>query len=169
MARYKRFFGLAALLALLLATFAAGWIVAKTGLGAAMDPTTLPDHERQFAERMKDVVMIGSFTRIDREGPARPDRYDISSVDKIGEDRWRFNATIGETGTTVPVPVTMLWVGDTPMIMLTDLSIPGLGTFTARVFFHGDLYAGTWQHGPVSGHIFGRIEKNAKKGTAEKN
>ena len=166
MARYKRLFGIAALLALLLVTFGAGWIVAKAGIGAAMDPTTLPERERQFAERMKDVVMIGSFTRVDREGPARPDRYDISSVDKIGEDRWRFNATIGETGTTLPVPVNMRWVGDTPMIMLTDLAIPGLGTFTARVFFYENLYSGTWQHGPVSGHIFGRIEK---KGPAEKN
>jgi hypothetical protein len=162
MARYKRLFGLAALIVLLLATFTTGWIVAKTGLGSAMDPTTLPDRERQFAERMKDAVLVGSFTRTDREGPARPDRYDLSSVDKIGEDRWRFNATIGETGRTAPIPVTMLWVGDTPMIMLTGLAIPGMGTFTARVFFYENLYAGTWQHGSVSGHIFGRIEKQKK-------
>ena len=57
--------------------------------------------------------------------------------------------------------VTMRWVGDTPMITMTDLSIPTLGTFTARVFFYGDRYAGTWQHDRVGGHMFGSIEKTS--------
>ena len=51
------------------------------------------------------------------------------------------------------------WVGDTPVIMMTDTILPGLGTFTVRVFFHGDRYGGTWQHGAVGGHMSGRIEK----------
>jgi hypothetical protein len=46
------------------------------------------------------------------------------------------------------------------MLMLTDLSIPTLGTFTVRLFFHGDRYTGTWQHGKVGGHMFGRIERS---------
>jgi len=58
----------------------------------------------------------------------------------------------------VPIVVTMPWAGDTPIITMTDVSIPTLGTFTARVFFYGDRYAGTWQHGAVGGHMFGRIE-----------
>jgi hypothetical protein len=29
------------------------------------------------------------------------------------------------------------------------------------VFFYGDLYAGTWQHGAVGGHMSGRIEKKS--------
>jgi hypothetical protein len=45
------------------------------------------------------------------------------------------------------------------MIMLTDLEIPGVGTYTARVFFYEDRYAGTWQGGRVGGHMFGRVEK----------
>ena len=40
----------------------------------------------------------------------------------------------------------MKFVDDTPIILMTDATIPGMGTFTARVFFHGDLYAGTWEH-----------------------
>jgi hypothetical protein len=51
------------------------------------------------------------------------------------------------------------WAGDTPMISMTDLAIPGLGTFTCRVFFYGDRYAGTWQHGKVGGHMWGMIER----------
>jgi hypothetical protein len=163
MARSKRWLGLIALVVILLLSFAAGWIVAITGIGSAMDPNTLPERERQFAERMRNVSMIGHFTITGREDRlAQPDRYDIYSVEKVGEDRWRFNAFIGENGVTLPITVTMRFVDDTPMVMLTDLAIPTLGTFTARVFFHGDRYAGTWQHGRVGGHMYGRIEPIAK-------
>ena len=162
MTRTKRWLGLVALVTLLFLTFATGWNVAKTGIGSAMDPALLPEVERQFAERMRGASMVGFFTISGREDrPARPDRYDISSVEKVGVDRWRFNARIGEHDVTLPVTVTMRFVDDTPMIMLTDLTIPTLGTFAARVFFHGDRYAGTWQHGSFGGHMFGRIEHPA--------
>ena len=49
------------------------------------------------------------------------------------------------------------WAGDTPVISLTDASVPGLGTFSARVLFYEDRYAGTWSHGDVGGNQFGRI------------
>jgi hypothetical protein len=91
----------------------------------------------------------------------RPERYEIEGVTKVGEDQWRFTARIqyGDTNVTLPVVVTMLWAGDTPMVSLTDLTIPLLGTFTARVIFYRDRYAGTWQHDEVGGHLFGVIEK----------
>ena len=148
--------------ALLLLMFAAGWIVAKTGMGSSVDPASLSDLEQQFSERMRGVALVGRFTVAGREDqPGRPDRYDISSVEKVGSDLWRFNARIryGTSDVTLPVVVTMRWVGDTPMITLTDYSIPSLGTFTTRVFFYGGRYAGTWQHDRVGGHMFGRIEK----------
>ena len=53
----------------------------------------------------------------------------------------------------------MRFVGDTAMIMMTDTSLPGLGTFTVRLFFYDDRYAGSWQHGEVGGLMSGRIEK----------
>ena len=61
---------------------------------------------------------------------------------------------------TLPIVVTMKFVDDTPMILMTDTALPGLGTFTARVFFYGDEYAGVWSHqGKGGGHMFGRIER----------
>jgi hypothetical protein len=42
---------------------------------------------------------------------------------------------------------------------MTDTSLPGIGTFTVRLFFYGDRYSGTWQHGTVGGHMSGRIEQ----------
>jgi len=161
MANTKRLVGALLLAAILLITFTAGWIVAKVGIGSAIDPATLPERERQFAERMRNVAMVGYFTMAGREDRTpREDRYDISSIEKVGDDRWRFNARIGENGVTLPVTVTMRWVDDTPIIMLTDLTSPALGTFTARAFLYGDRYAGTWQHeGRGGGHLYGRIEQ----------
>lgn len=156
-----------ALLALaFLVIFAAGWVVARTGMGSAIDPATLPDVERAFAEQMNGAALVGRFTIAGREDrAATPDRYDLYNVEKVGPDRWRFNAKIGESGVTLPIVVRMTFADDTPIILMTDATIPGMGTFTARVFFYGDLYAGTWAHsGRAGGHMLGRIEK----GKAEK-
>ena len=167
MASVGRLVGLAVILVLMLVMFGAGWAVAKMGIGSAVAPASLTDLERQFTEQMKDAALVGQFTIAGREDrPGRPDRYDISSVQKVGDERWQFNARMryASIDVTLPITVPLRWVGDTPMVTLTDLTIPTLGSFTARVFFYGDRYAGTWQHGAAGGHMFGRIEK----GSAEK-
>jgi hypothetical protein len=163
MAQGRQWLKRVALLVLILIVFAAGWLVAKTGMGSAIDPASLPNVERQFIEKMEGAALVGRFTIAGREDrQTLPDRYDIYSVDKVGQDQWRFNARIGENGMTLPIVVTMRFVDDTPMITMTDATIPGLGTFTVRVFFHGDAYAGTWHHaGKGGGHMFGRIERAA--------
>jgi hypothetical protein len=163
MALVRRVLGLAVIIVLVLVLFGGGWLVGRLGLGAAISHADLPELERQFAERMRNVSLVGSFTGSGREGRTpRPDRYDIFSVEKVGADRWRFNARMdccGVSGATLPIVVPMRWYGDTPMITMTDTSLPGIGTFTVRVFFYGDRYAGTWQHGAVGGHMSGHIEK----------
>jgi hypothetical protein len=148
-------------LVLMILVFGVGWVTGRTGMGAAMDPSTLPAVERAFVERMNGAALVGRFTIAGREDRvATPDRYDIYGVDKVGEDQWRFNAKIGESGVTLPIVVRMKFVDDTPVILMTDSTIPGMGTFTARVMFYGDEYAGTWSHaGKGGGHMFGRIER----------
>jgi len=163
----RRVVGMAMVVALALAIFGGGWLVGRLGIGTAVKPASLTELERQFTERMRDVTMVGSFTVAGREDRApRADRYEISSVEKVGDDLWRFNARMQCCGVNgaIPVVVPMRWNGDTPMIMMTDTSLPGLGTFTVRVFFYGDWYAGTWQHGRVGGHMSGRIEKQTHQG-----
>jgi hypothetical protein len=147
----------------------AGWLAGRLGYGSVIDAASLPEVERQFAERMTNVSLIGTFTETGRETRApSPDRYDIFSVEKIGDDRWRFNARMdccGVSGATLPIVVPMRFVGDTPMIMMTDTNLPGVGTFTVRVLFYSDRYSGTWQHGEHGGHMSGRIEKMAAPDT----
>jgi hypothetical protein len=77
---------------------------------------------------------------------------------------FRFTAKLkyGETEAEVPMEFPVYFAGDTPVISLTDLSIPTLGTFSARVVIYRDSYAGTWQHNEKGGHLFGTIESDAK-------
>jgi hypothetical protein len=163
MTRTRQVLWLGALAVLLLTTFGVGWIVGRLGIGAAIDRASLSDRERAFAEQMSGSALVGSFTVSGREErAANPDRYDLSAVEKVGDDLWRFAVRMRheQIDVTLPITVPLRWVGDTPVVMLTDYSIPALGTFTARVFFYDGRYAGTWQHGQqIGGHLFGRIER----------
>jgi hypothetical protein len=114
-----------------------------------------------FTEAMTNVQLVGRFTIAgdDEQDPIR-DEYTISSVAKVGEaDLWIVSARIryGTVDLTVPVPVEVKWAGKTPVITLDGVTIPGLGTFSSRVVIDGPLYAGTWQHDAVGGHMFGKI------------
>jgi len=126
----------------------------------------LPSREeliKKLEADLTSVKLIGRFTvagREDRE--PRPEEYTITSALKLPDgDMWLIKARIkyGDKDTTVPIPLEIKWAGDTPVITLTDLAIPGLGTFTSRVVIYDNRYAGTWQHGKVGGNLFGRIEK----------
>jgi hypothetical protein len=147
--------------------FVSGWLAGRLAIGSVVDPASLSQAERQFSERMKNVALVGTFSVAGREGrPPNPEGYEIASVEKVGDDLWRFNARMNCCGLSgsaaIPIVVPMRFVGDTPMIMMTDTSLPGIGTFTVRVFFYGDRYSGTWQHGTVGGLMSGRIEKRGQ-------
>src|SRR5262245_52018870 len=67
-----------------LAIFVGGWLTGRTGIGSVVDPASLSEAERKFAERMRDVDLVGSFTVAGREERSpRPDRYGIKSVEKV--------------------------------------------------------------------------------------
>ena len=146
----------------LAAVFGLGWLTAATGTGQEADPASLTDLEREFTERMRNVVLVGHFTIEGRERrDGLPERYEISEVTKLEGDRWRFDVrlTYGSVDATLPVVVPMVWAGDTPMVSITDFAIPGLGEeFGARVVFHDERYAGTWDHGEYGGLMYGTIE-----------
>ena len=148
--------------ALTVVAFGGGWLAGRMGIGPVVSRASLTDLEREFSERMERSTMVGFFTVTGREDrPLRPDRYDLTSVEKIGDNLWRFNTRMRHDNydVTVPVAVPMQWVGDTPVIMMTDTSLPGIGTYSVRVFFYGDHYAGTWQGSQAGGYMSGKIEK----------
>jgi hypothetical protein len=161
-----------------LSTFALA-LVCSLPVGAlAQEPAkkdTPPSREeliKKLEADLTNVKLIGRFTvagREDRE--PRPEEYTITSAVKLPDgDKWLINARIkyGDKDATVPMPLEIKWAGDTPVITLTDLAIPGLGTFTSRVVLYENRYAGTWQHGKVGGNLFGRIEKVTEEKTEGK-
>ena len=132
----------------------------------ADDPAATPElneQEQAFVDLMQDSVLAGRFSIDGKEDEAgKTDKYTIQGVSKVKDDNWLVHARIvyGQNDIVVPVPVKMHWAGDTPVLSVTDLAIPGLGEqFSTRLVFHDGRYAGTWGHGEVGGHMWGRIEK----------
>jgi hypothetical protein len=120
---------------------------------------------KKFQETLSGAKLVGHFTILGRElGDLPQEEYTIESVQKMPSgDYWLFRARIQymDKDVTLPLPLEVMWAGETPVISLTDLTIPVLGTFSARVVIHNDKYAGTWTHDKVGGHMFGTIEKIA--------
>lgn len=127
---------------------------------------------KKLEAELSGAKLIGRFTVAGKEDQApKPEEYTITSANKLPDgDLWLLQSRIkyGNKDVTLPIPLEIKWAGDTPVITLTDLAIPGLGTFTSRVVIYGDRYAGTWQHGKVGGHLYGRIEKAAAGNTEAK-
>lgn len=117
------------------------------------------ERERAFEEMMTNVSLVGQSTSFEGEGIAGKEEYVIEKASRIAGDRWLFQTTmkLGSGDVTLPIPITVLWAGDTPVITLTDLSIPGMGSYSARVLLFRDHYAGTWMGGESGGHVFGDI------------
>jgi hypothetical protein len=122
-------------------------------------PQPEAERNRAFSESMSGVTLVGYSTRLNREGLSRQERYRIDGVTHIAGDNWLFRTRLNysEREIPVPIPLTVRWAGDTPVITLTDLSIPGVGTFTARVVLYREQYAGTWSGHGSGGQLFGRI------------
>lgn len=137
----------------------------KTSKPAKPDQAAL---EEAFAAKLTGATLVGTFTTDGREG-AKPDRYKMVSAKKVKDNDWIFTATmkIGDREIDLPIPIKVYWADDTPVMSLTDLTIPGMGTFTSRVMFYGDRYAGTWQHGDHGGTFAGLIERTAQKPNEE--
>ena len=141
----------------------------------AQEPAThaakpMPSQEelnKKLAKDLTGVKLVGKFT-VTGKGEMTPkeEEYMITSAMKLDEpDLWLIKARVkyGKTDGTFPIPLEIKWAGDTPVITLTNLEIPGLGTFSSRVVIYEGRYAGTWQHGDVGGHLFGVLKRDEEK------
>lgn len=125
-----------------------------------------PSQEQLIKDLEKTLTgakLVGQFTVTGNDDrPPAKEEYTITLAQKVPEgDLWLIKANVkyGKTDKTFPIPLEIKWAGDTPVITLTKLSIPGLGTFSSRVVIYEGRYAGTWQHGKDGGHLFGTIER----------
>lgn len=131
--------------------------------GRDPEPANDADRDRAFEAMMANATLVGQSTSFGREGTTGREEYVIEKASKVSGDRWLFHTTmkLGSRELTVPIPITILWAGDTPVITLTDLAIPGVGSYSARVLLFRDHYAGTWIGESGGGHVFGDIVRRA--------
>ncbi|MEZ5355194.1 MAG: hypothetical protein R2762_21380 [Bryobacteraceae bacterium] len=137
--------------------------------GGGPSQTDVAKRESEFEAMLTNATLEGKFTST-RSDKISQDKYTIAKASKMPGGIWLIQTRIqyGDHDVTVPVPVKVLWAGDTPMITLTDLSIPGMGTFTARVMMYRDHYAGLWWSGKgPGGEMFGRIRRGGDAATTQ--
>jgi hypothetical protein len=131
--------------------------------------------EAKFRDAMTAVTMSGRWTPLKDGvlGAEKEDKYTIVSVEKSGGDSWVVHARLHykKLDIVVPVPVQVKWAGDTAVIIVDHMVVPGPGyggnAYSARVLIHEGTYAGTWSGGDHGGLMSGVITKdNAKDGPA---
>lgn len=120
------------------------------------------DPEERFKALFTNATLSGRWARIkdgvlgeERAG----DKYSIVSVVKRDRDSWTVNAKMkyGEKELILPVPVRMKFNGDTAVLSVEDLGMPGGGTYTARLLIFERTYSGTWKDQRGGGMLYGTI------------
>ncbi len=126
--------------------------------------------EKKFAETMSNAVLVGQFTTRGAAAGPQTERYTLGKVAKQKDDYWLIETRIqyGTFNAVVPLSLRVVWSGDTPVITMDKVAVPGFGTFTCRVMIFNDQYAGMWDGGDHGGHLFGKIERGEKKAEEKK-
>jgi hypothetical protein len=130
----------------------------------SLSAPTLSDRESAFEKMLSGATLEGSFTNTSAgRDPAKLSRekYTLGKLIKLNDRFWMIPARIeyGEHDVTLPVTVPIEWAGDTPVIVIDNLTLPRFGAVSARVLFFDDHYAGYWKHGTSGGHLFGTIRR----------
>lgn len=151
-----------------------GAAVTRIGDGAASKPAVAAaaksqsELEREFADLLTNSVLVGTWQLITPDGlsPAREDKYTIARTMKREGDEWIVACRIeyADKDVTVPLIVRVRWIGDTPMIVVDELMVPGIGIYSARVIFQGGVYAGTWFGRGYGGVMSGRVTRAGAAG-----
>jgi len=150
---------------ILLAVLATVATRAADSPSSSTNQTTLNGREEKFKSTLSNCVFNGRWCLVEKGKLTEEyeDKYTIQGATKSGNDVWLIYARVqyGGKDLTVPVPVQLKWAGDTPVITLDKVSIPGLGTYSARVLVYENSYAGTWSASDHGGMLHGVIEKAA--------
>jgi hypothetical protein len=121
-----------------------------------------------LSKMLSGATLEGSFTNTGAGGDPEKlsrDKYTLGEVKKVGGDVWQIPARIQYSGKdmTIPIVLPIRWAGDTPVVTVDDLPLPGFGTVSARVMFFEGHYAGYWKHGDHGGSMFGVIHPTEKE------
>jgi hypothetical protein len=129
-------------------------------------PLTQEELEAKFKATLTKATMSGRWCPIKvlddgrhQLGPDKEDKYTIIGVSKVGGDMWLIHSRIqyGNKDFVAPIPVQVKWAGDTPVIIVDNVGVPGGGSYSARVLVYDKTYAGTWSGGGHGGLLNGVI------------
>ena len=136
----------------------------KPASDAAAKPTTGASAEQleaTFKAMLTKATLSGRWCSVKdgKLGPEKEDKYNIVSASKVNGSKWIVSARIqfNKREMVVPIPVEVKWAGDTAVLIVDKLQYPGGGTYSARVLFYENTYAGTWSGGDYGGLISGVI------------
>ena len=117
--------------------------------------------ETKFQAMLTNATLAGRWCSLKdgQLGSDQEDKYTIQGINKISGDMWMVHAHIqyGQRDVVAPIPVQVKWAGDTPVLSVDNLRIPGGGTYTARVLFYDNTYSGTWSGGTHGGLLHGVV------------
>ena len=132
----------------------------------ASAPPTQAERDAALSAMLSGATLEGSFTVTGKDpGKLTTDKYTLGEVKKLDGNNWLFPTRIqySDKDFTLPLTLPIEWAGDTPVVVVDNVGMPGMGTFSARVLFFNDHYAGYWQHGEIGGNLFGKIHRAKAK------
>ena len=132
------------------------------------------DPEERFKALLTNAFLRGRWAPL-KDGELGEektgDKYNIVSVTKGSGENWTVSAKMKyrEQEIVMPIPVQVKFAGDTAIMIVDKLTIPGGGTYSARLLFYERTYSGTWSGGRGGGMLYGVItnEKDDKPSEAK--
>ena len=143
----------------------------EPGEKAASETETM---ESQFSAMLKGATLKGTWAPVGPVGLGedKDDAYHIVEAKKVKEDQWVMVSRFNYKGRQldIPVPVVIKFAGDTAVMILNDLPTGDGATWSARILFHDDVYAGSWWESTrkKGGILSGTISRKAEEKGTEK-
>ncbi len=148
-----------AMKAALLPALAVGFALIFANASSAQ---TDADGEAKFAAMLTNATLNGTWAPITggKLGGEKKDAYFVVRATRKDGDNWEIVSRVTHKGAQVdfPIPAIVKFAGDTAVLILNDVRTADGKTWSARVMFHNDVYAGSWwgagqKGGAISGTI----------------
>ncbi len=127
----------------------------------AKTTATQEELEAKFKTTLTKAIMSGRWCSLKDGvmGEEKEDKYTIQSVTKLKGDEWVIVSRIqyNKRDFDAPIPIKVKWAGDTAVIIVDNVPVPGGGVYSARVMVYGNSYAGSWSGGNHGGLLNGLI------------
>jgi hypothetical protein len=131
---------------------------------SAQDEAAAKDPAAAFSTMLTNATLNGTWAPVDKRllGENQDDKYHIVRATRKEGDQWEIVSRMNIQGREIdyPIPVTVKFAADAAVMILDNVPIGGGQTWSARILFHDDVYAGSWwgadktaKSGIVSGTI----------------